>query len=257
MHEFLRIAAGSFQLYAVEQTAHSLILLAAGLVLASLLGFGLVVWVRLFNRSYSLRAPQICLAVVACLLCAAMAPLWFALNYAGRCGDTEVRALLRSLSEDPTAMAEIRGQTQHTLAVEKNLSHPDASTNERWQFSMAPDDGSILTLANAYTESLSAVLARRSGLLSKFLSWGSAPGFVAADIRMHMLQNPSEPYDLDPGRKALADILTLEFLSHMQSAVFVLRILGGTILILLILVILGWLALAAYRDIHVHWPSEI
>ena len=122
---------------------------------------------------------------------------------------------------------------------------------------MAPDDESVLALADAYMNTLSAAMTERSPLLSKFLSWNSASGFLAADIRLNSEKHPAQPYDLNPGRAALADILTSDFLSQTQSAVLILRTLVGALLIGLTLITLAWLGFAAYGDIHVHWPSRI
>jgi hypothetical protein len=260
MLELLRLIAGTCRLYAAEQTIYSLILLAAGLVLACLLALGLIFWARAFNRTYRFSGSQISLIILTCSLWAAAVPLWFAMNFAGKFGDGEVRILLRSLSEDPVAMSEIRQLTHNALSVGRPASpddQPDMSTPGRWSFTMAPDEESVLSLANAYTGALLAAVNQRNELLSRFIAWGSAPGFLAADIRLGASQKPSHPYDLDPGSDALAGILTTELPSRTQAAAFMLRLLAITILIGLVSITLAWLGFAAYRDIHVHWPGEI
>ena len=259
MDENIRLVLESCRLYAETESRQAAAMILAAIVIAVgfiLLCFG---WTRLFNKSYRLSGLEWASVIITSVFSCMVLPLWLALNYMGDSARLEIRERLKDVSLDASAMTEIRVRVHDTLAQKNNPGDQDPaglSPEARWSFSGRPDDASILSIAQAYSEALAVELEQGSALLSKFLSWDSAPSFIAADIRLHATQKPAEPYDLDPGHEALTEILTAELSSRIAGYVLVIRAAGIALMVLSMGGALAWLAFVSYRDIQVHWPSK-
>ena len=259
MDENIRLVLESCRIYAETESRQAVATILTAIVLAVAFVLLCVVWTRLFNKSYRLSGLEWASVIIPSVLGCAVLPLWLALNYMGDSARLEVRQRLKNVSLDASAMTEIRVRVHDSLAHKGNPGSQDPaglSPDARWSFSSRPDDASILSIANAYSEALAVELEQGSALLSKFLSWGSAPGFIAADIRLHATRKPAEPYDLDPGNEALTEILTAELSSRIAGYVLAIRAVCIVLLVLSMGAALAWLAFSSYRDIQVHWPSK-
>ena len=260
MEELIRLVFESCRLYAVTHAQQAAIAITAGIVFAAAAVLACIGWTRRFNKSYRLSglewASVLIPSVIGCLLL----PLWLALNFMGDSAKADIKEGLNDLSLNTAAMLEIRTRVHESLAQKSSVGGQDPAglpIEARWRFTGRPDDTSILFIAKAYSDAIAEALEKKSVLLSKLLSWDSAPGFLAADVRLHATQKPAEPYDLDPGKEAFAEILTIELTSRIAAYVFAIRATCASLLVFSMVVVLGWLGFSAYKDIEVHWPSSV
>lgn len=260
IEELTRLVFGSCRLYAVTHAQHAAIAAVAGIVFAAAVVFACIAWTRLFNKSYKLSGLEWASALIPSIIGCLLLPLWLALDFMGVSAKAEIKAGLEDLSLDTAAMVEIRTRVYESLAQKSSVAGQDPTglpLEARWRFTGRPDDASILFIAKAYSDAIAEALERKSILLSKMLSWDSAPGFLAADIRLHATQKPVEPYDLDPAKEAFAEILTIELTSRMAAYVFAIKVTCASLLVFSVVAVLGWLGFSAYKDIEVHWPSSV
>ena len=261
MEELIRLVFESCRLYAGTQSKQATTVIVAGIVFAAVIVLACIGWTRLFNKSYRLSGIEWVSMLIPSIIGCLLLPLWLALNLMGDSAKADVKEVLKNLSLDTAAMVEIRTSVHESLAQKGSAGGQDPTglpVEARWRFTGRPDDGSILFIAKAYSDAIAETLERRSTLLSKMLSWDSAPGFLAADIRLHATtQKPTEPYDLDPGNEVFSDILTTELTSRIAAYVFVIRATCASLLIFSMAAAMGWLGFSAYKDIEVHWPSSV
>ncbi len=260
MQDIFRLTSGSCRLYAETQWQQAMLAVAAGVILAAGFTATCIVWTRLFNRSYGLSALEWTIVTFASVFGFALLQLLLALGFAGNWATAEIKGYLKDMSEDNLAMMELRTRVHDYLNQGDGGGLQDPATppsEARWRFTAQPDDASILSIAEAYSNALAAVISRENSLISGILSWDITPGFLAADIRLHATRNPEEPYDLDPGNAALAEILTMELAARIRAYVLATRVVCAAILMVLMITVLVRLGLSAYRDIRVHWPGGL
>jgi hypothetical protein len=261
--EIFELAASSFRLCAEQQFIKLILASGAGLLVAGCIFFLSVKWVILFNRNYTMTRTQTAATAMAALAAGFLLPLWLALGFAHDAIKVGVRQRLNEISTNSLVMHDMRTHMQISLAqtspqldmATANPSGPDAG--EKWRFATSPNDASILTTAKAYTDALAEAMTLKGRLLSRFLSWKVAPGFLAADIRMHATTKPQESYDLNPASEALSEVLTEGLAARVK--VLELTVKAASLLMILTLTTAAflWLALSAYRDIRVYWPSSV
>jgi len=260
MDELTRLVLGTCSLYVKTQPQQALAAVIAGIALAAVFVFVCIGWIHLFNKSYKISGLEWIGIVIPCIAGFVLFPLWFALNFMEDSAKAEIRESLKDISLDTRAMAEIRTSVHDAMAENRGGSGQDPTelpAEARWRFTGRADDASILSIAKAYSDAIAKAFGRKNKLLSKILSWDIAPGFLAADIRLHATQKPAEPYDLDPGNEAFAGTVTVELTSRIAAYVLAIRATFAALLVLSITAALGWLGFSAYKDIQVHWPSSV
>jgi fumarate reductase subunit D len=260
MDELTRLVLGTCSLYAETQPQQALAAVIVGIALAAVFVFVCIGWIHLFNKSYKISGLEWIGIVIPCILGLVLFPLWLALNFMGDSARAEIRRSLKDLSLDIGAMGEIRTRVHDALAHNGSVSDQDPAglpAEARWRFTGRADDASILFTAKAYSDAIAEAFRTKNVFLSKILSWDSVPVFLAADIRLHATQKPTEPYDLDPGNEAFANTLTVELTSRVAAYVLAIRATCVALLVLSITAALGWLGFSAYKDIQVHWPSSV
>lgn len=217
----------------------------------------------MFNRHYAMTLPQKLAAIIAALITGFLAPLWLAVGFAQDAIKLDLRQRLGEITRDQLVMNEMRAHLHASLEQlspqigMSTVNLPESRVEEELRFSTRPSNASILSTASAYSDALFRVMIRDGGLLPHFVSWASVPSFLAADIRMHATGQPKQVYDLSPGREALLDILTEGLAAKAGALQFTIRVIFLLTVLVITTALFSWLALSAYTDIRVHWPSRI
>lgn len=207
--------------------------------------------------------PQKVAAIIVALIAGFLAPIWLSVGFAQDAIKLDLTRRLTEITRDPLVMNEMRAHLHASLEQlspqigMSTANLPDSRAEEELRFSTRPSNASILTTASAYSDALFRAMSRNGGLMPHFVSWASLPSFLAADIRMHAMEKPQQVYDLSPGREGLLDILTDGLAAKVGALQLMIRLIFVLTVLALTTALFSWLALSAYRDIRVHWPSHI